>query len=136
MNSENDLSNSFQNASEINDLSDEKFFDSFESDNLDSDGLLDNNDGKPFFKYNRNFLNFDKRNTMPFLTKYERARILGARALQISMGAPVLIELEGETDALDIAAKELLARKLPISIRRYLPSGNFEDWSLDELIIE
>ncbi|PWU90806.1 putative DNA-directed RNA polymerase subunit [Trypanosoma cruzi] len=45
--------------------------------------------------------------TAPVLTKYERARILGTRALQISMNAPVLVALEGETDPLIIAQKEL-----------------------------
>lgn len=40
------------------------------------------------------------RKTTPYLTKYERARILGARALQISMNAPVMVTLDGETDPL------------------------------------
>lgn len=78
----------------------------------------------------------DKRVTLPYLTKYEKARILGARALQISMGAPVLINLEGETDSLEIASKELKKRVIPIIVRRYLPCGKHEDWELDELIIE
>ncbi|KDQ63314.1 hypothetical protein JAAARDRAFT_53539 [Jaapia argillacea MUCL 33604] len=72
--------------------------------------------------------------TTPYLTKYERARILGTRALQISMNAPVLVPLDGETDALQIALKELAARKIPLIIRRYLPDGSFEDWSVSELI--
>ncbi|EPQ60380.1 RNA polymerase Rpb6 [Gloeophyllum trabeum ATCC 11539] len=72
--------------------------------------------------------------TTPYLTKYERARILGTRALQISMNAPVLVPLDGETDALQIAIKELAARKIPLVIRRYLPDGSFEDWSVSELI--
>jgi len=72
--------------------------------------------------------------TTPYLTKYERARILGTRALQISMNAPVLVPLDGETDALQIAIKELSQRKIPLVIRRYLPDGSFEDWSVSELI--
>lgn len=48
-----------------------------------------------------------KRITTPYMTKYERARVLGARALQIAMCAPVMVELEGETDPLQIAMKEL-----------------------------
>ncbi|KAF4623712.1 hypothetical protein D9613_002196 [Agrocybe pediades] len=72
--------------------------------------------------------------TTPYLTKYERARILGTRALQISMNAPVLVPLDGETDALQIAIKELSQRKIPLIIRRYLPDGSFEDWSVSELI--
>ncbi|KAA1468028.1 RNA polymerase Rpb6 [Dentipellis sp. KUC8613] len=72
--------------------------------------------------------------TTPYLTKYERARILGTRALQISMNAPILVPLDGETDALQIAIKELSQRKIPLIIRRYLPDGSFEDWSVSELI--
>ncbi|XP_035258920.1 DNA-directed RNA polymerases I, II, and III subunit RPABC2-like isoform X2 [Anguilla rostrata] len=51
------------------------------------------------------------------------------------MCAPVMVELEGETDPLQIAMKELKSRKIPIIIRRYLPDGSYEDWGCDELII-
>ncbi|KAI1239157.1 hypothetical protein IHE44_0012268 [Lamprotornis superbus] len=71
-----------------------------------------------------------KRITTPYMTKYERARVLGTRALQIAMCAPVMVELEGETDPLLIAMKELKARKIPIIIRRYLPDGSYEDWEV------
>eukprot|EP00092_Neocalanus_flemingeri_P000948 GFUD01001011.1.p1 GENE.GFUD01001011.1~~GFUD01001011.1.p1 ORF type:complete len:136 (-),score=55.25 GFUD01001011.1:157-564(-) len=76
-----------------------------------------------------------KRITLPYMTKYERARVLGTRALQIAMCAPVMVELEGETDPLQIAMKELKQRKIPIIIRRYMPDGSYEDWRIDELII-
>lgn len=77
----------------------------------------------------------EDRNTTPYMTKYERARVLGTRALQISMNAPVLVDLEGETDPLQIAMKELTQKKLPLVIRRYLPDGSYEDWGCDELIL-
>ncbi len=73
--------------------------------------------------------------TTPYMTKYERARVLGTRAMQISMNAPVMVPLEGETDPLQIALKELLRKKIPITIRRYLPDMSYEDWDVDELII-
>lgn len=76
-----------------------------------------------------------KRITTPYMTKYERARVLGTRALQIAMCAPVMVEIDGESDPLQIAAKELRERKIPIIIRRYLPDGSYEDWGIDELII-
>ncbi|CDP05239.1 unnamed protein product [Coffea canephora] len=76
------------------------------------------------------------RKTSKYMTKYERARILGTRALQISMNAPVMVELEGETDPLEIAMKELRERKIPFTIRRYLPDGSYEDWGVNELIVE
>ncbi|CAE7228784.1 NRPB6A [Symbiodinium natans] len=66
------------------------------------------------------------RKTTPYLTKYERARILGARALQISMNAPVMVTLEGETDPLLIAEKELIQRVIPFVIRRFLPDNTYE----------
>ncbi len=68
--------------------------------------------------------------------RYERARILGTRALQISMNAPVMVDLEGETDPLKIAIKELKEKKIPINVRRYLPDNSYEDWSVDELTID
>ncbi|WWD04217.1 hypothetical protein V865_002284 [Kwoniella europaea PYCC6329] len=74
--------------------------------------------------------------TTPYMTKYERARVLGTRALQISMNAPVLVPVEGETDPLEIALKELAAKKIPLVIRRYLPDNSFEDWKVEELIIQ
>ena len=77
-----------------------------------------------------------ERITTQYLTKYERARVLGTRALQISMNAPVMVDLEGETDPLKIAQKELRERKIPIVIRRYLPDGSYEDWGIDELIVD
>lgn len=77
-----------------------------------------------------------ERITTKYLTKYERARVLGTRALQISMNAPVMVDLDGEIDPLKIAEKELRERKIPIVIRRYLPDGTHEDWAIDELIVD
>ncbi|GES60342.1 DNA-directed RNA polymerases I, II, and III subunit RPABC2 [Aspergillus terreus] len=76
----------------------------------------------------------DQRTTTPYMTKYERARVLGTRALQISMNAPVLVDLEGETDPLQIAIKELNQKKIPLIVRRYLPDGYYEDWTCEELL--
>jgi len=51
-------------------------------------------------------------------TKYERARIIGARAMQISMGAPPLIKLEGVNllDPVSIAKKEFEMNVIPIEV--------------------
>lgn len=78
----------------------------------------------------------EERVTTPYMTKYERARILGTRALQISMNAPVLVPLEGESDPLQIAQKELAAKKIPLVVRRFLPDGSYEDWLVSELLTE
>ena len=74
--------------------------------------------------------------TTPFLTKYEKARIIGARALQISKNSPILISTEirgDETDPIKIAEMELREGKIPFIIRRYLPAGSYEDWPVKEL---
>ncbi|CZT16581.1 related to DNA-directed RNA polymerase I, II, III 18kD subunit [Ramularia collo-cygni] len=78
----------------------------------------------------------EKRTTTPYMTKYERARVLGTRALQISMGAPVLVDVESETDPLQIALKELREKKIPLVVRRYLPDGYYEDWTCEELLYD
>ena len=58
------------------------------------------------------------------LTRFERARIVGARALQISMGAPVLLDVpESLKSPIELAELELQEGALPISIRRSLPDG-------------
>ena len=75
-----------------------------------------------------------ERITSKFLTKYERARILGTRALQLSKNAPPMIALQmGETDPYKIAERELTERKIPFIIRRYLPDQTYEDWKVSEL---
>jgi len=70
-----------------------------------------------------------------WITRYERSRVIGARALQISMGAPILIRIEPEMqDPIRIAEMELEKRVLPITIRRKLPSHVFEDVALSDLL--
>ena len=52
------------------------------------------------------------------LTRFERARILGARALQISMGAKPLVKVSGSIDPIDIATLELENKVLPLDVKR------------------
>ena len=64
----------------------------------------------------------------PKLTRFERARIVGARSLQIAMGAPAFVPMEGPyRGPIEIAMQELEADALPISIRRSLPNGITQD---------
>ena len=52
------------------------------------------------------------------LTRFEKARIIGARALQLSMGARPVIEIEGSLDPIDIARLELKKGVIPLGIRK------------------
>jgi len=77
-----------------------------------------------------------ERITSKFMTKYERARILGTRALQISKNAPLMVDPGDESDPYRLAEIELSEKKIPFIVRRYLPDGSFEDWKVAELYIE
>jgi len=68
----------------------------------------------------------------PTLTKYEKARIMGARALQLSLGAPPFIPIpKNARISLDISMVELEQRVIPITIRRVLPNGDYQNIPID-----
>ncbi|MCL7382909.1 MAG: DNA-directed RNA polymerase subunit K [Thaumarchaeota archaeon] len=68
------------------------------------------------------------------LTKYEIARIVGGRALQLSLGAFPLVEVKPGDTPIDIAKRELEAGVLPIIIRRRKPDGTYVDIPVNELL--
>ena len=78
----------------------------------------------------------EDRITMPYLTKYERVRILGTRAKQISLGAKILVNnIDLTTKShIEIATIELELGVIPFKIRRPLPNGQVEEWKISELI--
>ena len=72
--------------------------------------------------------------TLPFLTKYEKTRILGQRAKQIDTGAKSFIKTENNViDGYLIAQSELEQKKIPFIIKRPLPNGGFEYWNISDL---
>jgi DNA-directed RNA polymerase I, II, and III subunit RPABC2 len=72
--------------------------------------------------------------TIPILSRYEKARILGERAKQLNCGAEAFIEVdETMIDGYLIALKELEEKKIPFIIQRPLPNGACEYWSLRDL---
>ena len=74
--------------------------------------------------------------TFPFITKYEKARILGERAKQLNSGAKAFVEVEPTViDGYLIALKEFEQKKIPFILRRPLPNGGCEYWRLRDLEI-
>jgi DNA-directed RNA polymerase I, II, and III subunit RPABC2 len=74
--------------------------------------------------------------SQPFLSVYERTKILGFRANQLAQGArPYVVVPEHVTRTQDIAAMELEQRRLPYIIKRPMPNGTFEYWRLSDLMI-
>ena len=72
--------------------------------------------------------------TLPFLTKYERTRILGQRASQINSGAKPFITVKSDViDGYLIAEEELNLKKIPFIIKRPMPNGGFEYWRVSDL---
>jgi DNA-directed RNA polymerase I, II, and III subunit RPABC2 len=74
--------------------------------------------------------------TYPFLTNFERTKIIGLRANQISRGSVPFVSVPKHiTDVRDIARLELEQKRLPYLIKRPLPNGTFEYWRLCDLLI-
>lgn len=71
--------------------------------------------------------------TQSIITKYEKARIIGVRASQLSNNSLPLVDTEGIDDVLKIAEMEYHKKVIPFKIRRWLPNGEYEDWKLSEL---
>lgn len=84
----------------------------------------------------KNLIN-QKKTTVPFLTKYEKAKILGLRIQQLDMGALTTLdkaEIEGLNSNILIAEKELKLKKTPLIIRRRLPNNKNEYWHVRDLV--
>lgn len=71
--------------------------------------------------------------TSPYLTRFEKTRIIGLRTEQLSQGIQPFIDVTGMKDPKEIALKEFELKRIPFIVRRYLPNGSYEDWRLDEL---
>ena len=77
----------------------------------------------------------EKKNGSPYLTKYEKTKILGLRAQQLANGSlPFVTVPKHISDTCDIAKIELQQRKLPFIIRRGLPNSKNEYWRLSDMI--
>ena len=72
--------------------------------------------------------------TIPWLTKYERARVLGIRTKQLNNGADPFVQVPSSMiSGYKIAIEELKAQKIPFIIRRPIPNGGTEYWRLEDL---
>ena len=76
-----------------------------------------------------------EKKTSPFLTRYERAKVLSIRAQQLSVGKQPQIEVDsGNINHLEIALQELIEKKIPNNIFRKLPDNTVEIWAAKDLI--
>ena len=77
-----------------------------------------------------------ERITLPKLTKYEKVRLIGTRAKQISLGAKVMIKNTTGLNPIEIAKIELEHKMIPMKIKRVLPDNKVEIWKLSELELD
>jgi len=77
-------------------------------------------------------INIKPKKTIPFLTKFEKARIMGVRLQQLAYGAKPRVSIEGLNSIQEIVQQELIQRKIPFIIRRTLPNNSYEDWRMEE----
>lgn len=74
--------------------------------------------------------------TYPFLTLYEKTKIIGLRANQLSKGARPYVPVPDHiTSVRDIARMELEQKRLPFIVKRPMPNGSYEYWRLSDLIL-
>ena len=78
----------------------------------------------------------NERITLPKLTKYERIRLIGTRAKQISLGAKVMVKNTSGLNPIEIAKLELKLKMIPMKIKRVLPDNKIEIWKLSELELD
>lgn len=88
--------------------------------------VVRNEDGVPIDDFHK---------TVPIVTKFEKARIIGQRASQLNSGATPYIEVPGAIDGSTIAEVEFNMKRIPVIIKRPLPNGAFEYWRLKDLEI-
>ena len=121
-----------------NDITNENDFLEDEDDvidlNIEEDDKPNNEESFKILTYKNIIENIEKKpkKTIPILTKFERARIVGVRLQQIAYGAKPRINTDNCKSINEIVDKELLERKIPFIIRRTLPNGSYEDWKLEE----
>lgn len=126
---EDDDGNSYEASEKIDDIkTDNSIYDDNDTDIFEQ---ID-----PEIELKRNLRVPDnERITNPKLTKYEKVRLLGTRAKQISDGSKVFIKSKKVRNAMDIAELELQYKVIPLKIKRPLPNGKYEIWSIKELEI-
>ena len=72
--------------------------------------------------------------TVPYLTKFEKARIIGLRLQQLAYNAEPKIDTTNINDINEIVKEQLKQKKIPFIVRRVLPNGNYEDWKIEEFL--
>ncbi len=119
-------------------MSDDEFDEGYESiEDTSIEQPIEGNFTSEINSVNSSYNNYynNKKTTKPFLTKFEKAKVLGTRSEMIANGAIALVSVPSHvTNTYDIAKMEFEQKKIPLIIRRHLPNGNIELWRLNDLV--
>ena len=115
--------------------SDENMSEEDNDDNETISGILDTKKQTVFTNNLENYkLNkIKKKQSLPYLTKFEKSLILGIRLKQLISNGKPMVNTDDCKNIRDILDKEFYEKKIPLLIRRYLPNNSYEDWKLSEL---
>ena len=131
-------SDSDNNQSLENDSDDESIEEISEIDNTeienDEENIFNQIDPEKELNLNKRIPD-DERISLPYLTKYEKVNLIGTRAKQISDGSDIYVISKNVKTAVDISKLELEYKRQPFKIKRTMPDGRYEIWSLNELEI-
>lgn len=142
INEESEIEDNENNEESDNDEENDELLIEAETDNTgciideiidDENNNSDHEDIEVNIKSNGEFVSKQDRISSNRLTKYEMVRILGERTKQLTIGAKPLIKNYGDLSYEKIAEEEFKKNMIPFKIKRPLPNGKFEIWSLDEL---
>jgi DNA-directed RNA polymerase I, II, and III subunit RPABC2 len=103
--------------------------------NIDDDEKIDEETDKIKILTYKNILESIQKNpkkTLPIMTKFEKARVIGVRLQQLSCGAKPKVDITNLRNINDIVEEELKQRKIPFIIKRPLPNGVCEYWKMEE----
>ena len=121
----------------VDDEEDPNYEDDIDDDDSENNNILGEQKQSQLVDYNETYTHYKVgiKETKPFISKFERIKIISIRAQQLANGAKSTINIPSNiTDIKDIATLEYNAKKIPFMIRRFKPDGTYEDWRLTDFI--
>lgn len=121
----------------IDDEEEPEYEDDIDDDDDESNNILGEQKSSQLIDYNETYTHYKVgvKETTPFISKFERIKIISIRAQQLANGAKTTIQIpSGVSDVKEIASYEYKAKRIPFMIRRFRPDGSYEDWRLSDFI--
>ena len=129
--SENEIESNNDSDEENESIEENTEIDNYNSENDEDSIIFDEIDPEKELNLNKRIPD-DERTSLPYLTKYEKVNLIGTRAKQISDGSDIYVISKNAKNAVDISKLELEYKRQPFKIKRTMPDGRYEIWSLSD----